>query len=51
MIGVIAKTTAGGNYFLKLTGPERTVDAAAAPLRQTFGGDASAETEYKLSEN
>lgn len=51
MLGVIVKTTAGGNYFLKLTGPERTVDAAAAPLRQTFGGVASVETEYKLSEN
>jgi gluconolactonase len=51
MLGVILKTPAAGNYFLKLTGPEHTVDAAAAPLRQAFGGNIRAEAEYKLSEN
>jgi gluconolactonase len=47
MLGVIFKAEAGGNYFLKLTGPQKTVAAAAAAFRASFGGNADDETEYK----
>lgn len=42
--------TPSGPYFLKLTGPVRTVTAASEPFRAAFGGNASEETEYKLPE-
>jgi gluconolactonase len=51
MLGVIVKLNPGGNYFLKLTGPEKTVDAAAAELRGTIGGNAEEETEYLLPDS
>lgn len=35
-------------YFLKLTGPEKTVTAAAEKLRTSFGGNSEKETEYSL---
>jgi gluconolactonase len=50
MLGVILKTKGNGNYFLKLTGPSRTVATAAESLRHAFGADPLAETEYKPSE-
>ena len=50
MLGVILKTKGNGNYFLKLTGPSKSVAGAAESLRYAFGGDPDAETEYKLSE-
>ncbi len=37
-----------GVYFLKLTGPEKTVAAAADDLRKSFGGSAEKEEEYEL---
>ena len=49
MIAAIIETS-GGPYFLKLTGPEKTVTASTGPIRASFGGDAGAETEYKLPE-
>jgi gluconolactonase len=51
MLGVIVKLEPGGNYFLKLTGPEKTVDAAADELRGTIGGKADQETEFSLPES
>jgi gluconolactonase len=49
-LNVIFKAKAGGNYFLKLTGPEKTVNASAAAVRSSFGAKADAEKEYKLPE-
>lgn len=46
MVGVILSKTDGGDYFLKLTGPEKTVDSIAKRLRKTFGGDADEEKPY-----
>ena len=48
MLSVIFK--ANGNYFLKLTGPDATVGAAADAFRASFGGDAETETEFELSQ-
>jgi len=36
-----------GTYFLRLTGPEKTVTAAADTFRKSFGGDAEKEAEYE----
>ena len=43
MLGAILKLK-GGNYFLKLTGPDKTVAAAADAFRASFGGDKTKET-------
>jgi len=40
--------TEKGNYFLKLTGPAKTVDASAELFRKSFGGDASKEEPYSF---
>ena len=37
-----------GMYFLRLTGPEKTVTNAVDAFRKSFGADASKETEYSL---
>ena len=47
MQGVIL-TNSGGNYFFKLTGPDKTVAAQADAFRASFGAKAADETEYKL---
>ncbi len=47
-IGVILMVADKGVYFLKLTGPEKTVAAAADDLRKSFGGSAEKEEEYEL---
>ena len=39
MLGLILAVEKKGNYFLKLTGPEKTVAAAAAAFRASFGGN------------
>jgi hypothetical protein len=39
------------NYFLRLTGPEKTVSANADALRAAIGADAKAEKAYSLPEN
>ncbi len=49
MLAAIVETSQGP-YFLKLTGPEKTVAAATDSLRASFGGDAKAESDYKLPE-
>ncbi|MBL8848309.1 MAG: hypothetical protein JNG89_01435 [Planctomycetaceae bacterium] len=43
MLGAILKLK-DGNYFLKLTGPEKTVAGAADAFRAAFGGDVTQET-------
>lgn len=48
MVAVIFKSNAGGNYFLRLVGPEKTVEANGAPFRAAFGGDAAKEEKYEL---
>lgn len=48
MVAVIFKSNAGGNYFLRLVGPEATVDANSAAFRMAFGGDAAKEEKYEL---
>jgi gluconolactonase len=37
-----------GVYFLRLTGPEKTVNAATDAFRKSFDGDASKETDYEM---
>ena len=39
------------NYFLRLTGPEKTVSANADALRAAIGADAKAEKAYALPES
>ena len=46
MLAVILPTSEG-HYFLKLTGPRKTISAAAEPYRRSFGGDASTEKELE----
>lgn len=48
MIAVMLTSKAGGNYFLKLTGPEKTVEKALDAFRKSFGADASKEEDYQL---
>ena len=47
MVAIIVSVKEAGNYFLKLTGPDKTVTAAAEGLRTSFGAKAETETEYK----
>lgn len=48
MLGVILVMKNEEVYFLKLTGPEKTIKAQAETFRKTFGGDSSAEEAYEL---
>ncbi len=52
MNGVILSATKDGkslgNYFLKLTGPAKTVAASEEALRASFGADKSKEEKYEL---
>lgn len=50
MLGVILASESIGTYFLKLTGPDKSVAAQAQALRAAFGGDEKKEKEYKLPE-
>lgn len=49
-LSVILALKEKGNYFLRLTGPEKTVTAAADEFRRAFGGDAKKETPYERAE-
>ena len=44
MVGVILKVEGKGFYFLKLTGPDKTVAAAGTALRKSMGAEKSKET-------
>ena len=46
MLAVILAVKGKGNYFLKLTGPMKTVTASATTLRQSFGADSKKEKPY-----
>lgn len=48
MVAVILKSKAGGNYFLRLVGPEKTVEANAPAFRKAFGADAAKEEKFEL---
>lgn len=48
MMAVIFSAKAGGNYFLKVTGPKATVESITDAFRATFGGKAADESEYEL---
>lgn len=48
MLAVIVQVEGKGNYFLKLTGPKKTVDAQAKKLRHAFGGDMDKEEPYEI---
>jgi hypothetical protein len=43
VVSVILTTEKEGNYFLKLVGPEKTIDAAMESFRKSFGADKSKE--------
>ena len=47
-ISVVLAVPEKGVYFLRLTGPEKTVTAAAESFRKSFGGDATSEAEYEM---
>jgi len=48
MLSVMLTTEKEGNYFLKLTGPEKTVKAATEAFRKSFGADSTKEEKYAL---
>lgn len=48
MLAVVLNIKGKGNYFLKLTGPEKTVTAASKALRTAIGASADKEKPYKL---
>jgi len=48
MQGVMMTVKGSGNYFYKLTGPDKTIAAQAEPFRASFGAKAADETNYKL---
>ena len=50
MLAVMLTVENRGNYFLKLVGPAKTVAAAEAAFRNSFGAKADSEKEYKLEE-
>jgi gluconolactonase len=47
-LNVILQVPSKGNYFLRLIGPDKTVKAAAAAFRASFGGDAAKEKPYEI---
>jgi len=47
MLGVILQTEKAGDYFIKFTGPEKTIAQAADDFRASFGGSADKEKELK----
>ncbi|MEQ9408368.1 MAG: hypothetical protein RIK87_11605 [Fuerstiella sp.] len=48
MIGMILILKGKGVYFLKLTGPDKTVAAQRKAIRTAIGGDIEAEQDYEL---
>jgi hypothetical protein len=50
VLSVILTGKDQSNYYLRLTGPEKTVSASVDALRAAIGADAKAEKEYKLRE-
>ena len=50
MLGVVLVVKDKGNYFLKLTGPQKTVTHWASMLRTSFGADIKDEKEAELDQ-
>lgn len=50
MLAVILTSPQGGNYFLKLVGPAKTVEANAEAFRKSFGSVADDEKPVELTE-
>ncbi|MGH7201761.1 MAG: hypothetical protein ACREJB_14225 [Planctomycetaceae bacterium] len=50
MLGVILDTEGRGVYYLKHAGPKKSITAAAAAYRQSYGADPATEEEYKPGE-
>ena len=48
MVAVILMVKGKGNYFLKLTGAEKTITAVNKVLRTSFGASVDKEKDYKL---
>ena len=48
MLAVVLSAPSGGDYFIKMAGPKKTVDAAAEAFRASFGADASKEAEFEM---
>ncbi len=48
VLGMILTVKDQGNYFLRLTGPQKTVSANADALRSAIGAAAKSEKDYKL---
>jgi len=48
VIAVMLTAEKGGSYFLKLTGPEKTVEAAADAFRKSFGADKTKEDKFEF---
>jgi gluconolactonase len=47
-LSVILTVPDEGNYFLRMTGPEKTVTAAAEAFRKSFDADAAKEKAYEV---
>ena len=47
-LSVVLTLPDNSTYFLRLTGPEKTVAAAAESFRKSFDGDGSKEKEYEM---
>ena len=47
MLGAIVIIEGKGTYFLKMVGPQKTVEQAAADFRKSFGADAEKENAFK----
>ena len=50
MLAVVLMVKDKGNYFLKLTGPQKTVSAASKAIRVAIEADLKKETELKAEE-
>lgn len=48
LLSVILEVKGKGNYFLKMSGPKKTVDAAADDLRTAIGANAEKEKDVEL---
>ncbi len=51
VLGVILQVKDAGNYFLRLTGPKKTISANVDAFRASIGADAKSEKDYKVSED
>ena len=47
-LSVVLQLSEKGVYFIRMTGPEKTVTGAADAFRKSFGGDASKEAKYEM---